>query len=284
MALQSGNYIVDTDVDNWPNGTSDADKLLTIELVEDLIERITRDYFYAKAFSEVFNGNGKDRLWLHLNPNILTITEVTLSEIVLSDVLYSFDKESIFRAALTSSQVKDIEGITLNSTDPVSVNVTGHGFVSSMVARLISVVGITPSLDNDYTVTKVDDDNYTLNGTDSSDYTGSFVSGTSSFASLAELYYLTNSRNGRFPKGTMNVAITGTYGWAVVPPAIKKAAIILARSENDGTLYTKYDDLVSDKLGDAAITRGQKTFLTGVQEADRLIRMYIRKKTLINAV
>jgi len=284
MSLQSGNYIVDTDIDNWPTGFEDADKLAVIELVEEMIEKITRDYFYNKAFTKVLNGTGKSRIWLHFNPDILGVSEVKFNEVVLEDDLYAFDKSSIFRATVTTAQLQAIEDITLSGSDPVQVDATGHGFITGQIARLISMVGITPDLAGDYGVVKIDDDALTLNGTDSSDYSGSFTSGNLIFASLAELVYQTNQQGGLFPKGTMNIEVTGTYGWVTTPRAIRQAAIILARFENDGTLYTKYDDLVSDKLGDATANRGQKTYLTGIHEADRLIRRYIRKKSLINAV
>ena len=84
-----------------------------------------------------------------------------------------------------------------------------------------------------------------------------------------------------FPKGMGNIKITGTYGWSACPVSIKRAAVILCRYENDETLYTKYDDLVSDRLGDMSQSRGQKKFLTGLMEADRLIRNYIRKRPMM---
>jgi len=279
-----GNYITDSDVDNWPTSYTDPDKLVVIELVEEMIEKLTRDCFYAKAFSVVKNGTGKSRLWLQQNPDILSVTEVKLNEVVVQDNLYAFDKSSIFQAALVTAQTQAIEGITLAGSDPVQVNATAHGFITGQVARLISMVGVTPDLAGDYGVVKLDNDALSLNGTDSSDYSGVFVSGNLIFASLSELVYQTGQRGGLFPKGTMNVSVTGTYGWVTTPRAIQQAAVIMARFENDGTLYTKYDDLVSDKLGDATANRGQKTYLTGIHEADRLIRRYIRKKSLINAV
>lgn len=279
-----GNYISDSDIDNWPSGSTDATKLVVIQLVEDIIEQLTKDYFYPKTFSKVMDGNGKTRIWLHFNPKILSVSEIKLSEVVLTDTFYSFDDDSIFRSNVSSAQTKSVEGVTLSGSSPAQIDLTSHGFVSSMTARLISMVGITPSLDGEYVVTKVSDDAYSLNGTDSSDYSGVFVSGTSVFASLAELHYHTGQPSGFFPKGNMNIEITGTYGWTTCPGMIKQAAIILARFENDETLYTKYDDFVSDKLGDAAVNRGQKQYLTGVLEADRLLKLYIRKKPLIHAV
>ena len=98
---------------------------------------------------------------------------------------------------------------------------------------------------------------------------------------LPELMLRLKYATGLFSRGQGNIKITGTYGWISCPVAIKQVAIILCRYENDGTLYTKYDDLVADKLGDMSQSRGQKKFLTGVMEADRLIRNYIRKKPMM---
>ncbi len=285
MATQSGNYFDSDDINNWPAGFSDAQKLARIQMVEASIEEVTHDYFYANAFTLTLNGNGKDQLFLGVIPDILSISELLESEVILNTNLFSFDNDSVFRAALATAQTQSIEGITLSSTDPVEVNLVGHGFITGETARLISMEGNTPSLDGEYAVTKVDDDNLTLNGTDSSDYSGSFTSGTIVFATLAELHFLTGTPQGFFPKGTMNIKITGTYGWATCPEAIKQAAIIMCRFENDGTLYNAAGDFKSEKLGDYSYTRmDTEKYLTGILQADRKLRPYIRKKAILGAV
>jgi len=265
-------------------GDSEADRQAIIDSIENLIERATHDYFYAKSFTAVLDGNAKNRMFLGLLPDILSVTEILLSEVTLSTSLFSFDTDSVFQAALTTSQCKSISDVTLSGSDPVSLEVTAHGFVTGEAGRLIQMTGITPSLDGEYGITKVDADNLTLNGTDSSDYSGSFSSGTICFATLAELHYLTGKGTGVFPKGSMNVKVTGTYGWTVCPAMVKQAAVILCRAHNDETLYTRYDDLVSDKQGDASYGRGDKAYLTGIHEADRLLQPYIRKKPIMSAV
>jgi len=279
-----GNYIDNTDVDNWPDGISNAAKLIIIRAAENMIEKLTKDYFYAKPFAIVRDGNGKNRMFLGLIPNILSVTEIKVSGVTMVTSLYAFDDDAIFRAIVSGSQCKAIEGITLSGSDPVSVNVTSHGFITGETARLISIVGFSPLMDGEFGVTKTDDDNFTLNGTDSSDYTGPFTSGTVCFATLAELHYQTGREADSFVKGLANIEIAGTYGWATCPAAIKQVAVILCRYENDGTLYTKYDDVASDRLGDASYNRADKKFLMGIHEADRLIRNYIRKKPVLCAV
>lgn len=203
----TGNYIDNTDVDNWAAGATAAEKLAIINQAEQLIESLTRDYFYSKAFSIYWDGNGQDLLVLNLQPHILTVTEILIAGIALDTSWYTCDTVSVY-------------------LDPESA--TGG----------------------------IDD---------------------------AELLFRLKTKRGLFPEGTNNIKITGTYGWASCPPAIKRAAIILCRYENDETLYTSYDDVVSDKLDDAAYSRGNKKFLTGIHEADKLIRNYIRRKPMLGA-
>ena len=200
----AGNYIDNTDVDNWDSGATAAEMLATIQRAEQLIEKITKDYFYAKAFVIYRDGQGTDYLNLKLYPDVITVTEVLLHGIELNSSWWTYDVWSVYL---------DPESATGGIDDP------------ELLLRLKGAKGI-------------------------------------------------------FSKGTNNIKITGTYGWTTTPPAIIQAAVILCRYENDGTLYTAYDDVVSDKLDDAMITRGTKKFLTGVQEADRLIRNYIRKKPI----
>jgi len=70
-----------------------------------------------------------------------------------------------------------VAGVTLSGTDPVSIEVTGHPFVTGDGVTLAGIADVTPSLAGAYTVTKVDANNFTLNSTDSSDYSGSYTSG-----------------------------------------------------------------------------------------------------------
>lgn len=187
------------------SGSSETERQEIIDRVEQLIEKITRDYFYTKAFAVYRDGNGKDKLFLKFIPHILSVSEIKLSGIVLGTDWYTFDINSVY-------------------LDPEAS--TGD--------------------------------------------------------ELPELLLRLKYKQRLFPKGQGNIKITGTYGWAICPVAIKQTAIILCRYENDETLYTKYDDLVNDKLGDMTQSRGsEKKFLTGVHEADRLICNYIRKRPMM---
>jgi len=203
-----GNYIDDTDIDNWTDGATSAEKLAVIQRAEQLIEKITKDYFYAKAFSDYWDGNGKDKLFLGLIPNILSVTEILLSGIELDSTYWTFNTTSVY-------------------LDPEVA-------IGDDYPELLLRLGHTQKL---------------------------------------------------FPKGMGNIKITGTYGWASCPPAIKRAAIMLCRYENDDTLYSAHDgNLKSEKLGDYAYTVSDNVSAkdsTGIDEVDKLLRNYIRKKPIL---
>ena len=189
------------------SGSSEADRQAIINQVEQLIESLTHDYFYSKAFVIYRNGNGQDHLLLNLQPHILTVTEILVLGVALETSWYTNDANAVYL---------DPESATGGVDDP-------------------------------------------------------------------ELMLRMKYKKGLFSRGTNNIKITGMYGWSTCPAAIKSAAIILCRYENDETLYTMYDDVVSDKLADATYSRGNKKFLTGIHEADKLIRNYIRKKPMLEA-
>jgi len=207
-----GNYVVGSDIDNWPAGMSDVIKKEIVDRAEQLIERITRDYFYSKTFVLFQDGNGKDKLFLGLIPDILTVTEIKISGVVLTASWYTFDVNSVY-------------------LDPEAL--PGGGETAELMLRL-------------------------------------------------------KYKRILFPKGMGNIKITGTYGWTACPAAIKQAAIMLCRYENDETLYTPFSgDLKSEKLGDYAYTLANNVNArnsVGIDEIDRLIKSYIRKKPMMGVV
>lgn len=71
-----------------------------------------------------------------------------------------------------------IEDITLSGSDPVSVEITDHSYLTGDTVKFASVGGTTELNGNSYTVTKTDDDNFTLDSTDSSDFTAWTSGGT----------------------------------------------------------------------------------------------------------
>jgi len=92
---------------------------------------------------------------------------------------------------------------------------------------------------------------------------------------------------GLFPRGYNNIWVIGTMGEAgAVPEAIKQAAVILGKWENDPTLYTYMGLKKSEKIGDYAYTNlatSEEGILTGVMEADTFLRLYVKRKPIVLA-
>lgn len=268
------------------SGSSTVDRQATIDRAEQLIEKLTRDYFYVKTFSIYRDGNNDDLINLNLQPNIITDT----SRLYLSDL----------------AMVQDSTTLT---------SVTG-GFTVGMIGEKIYISGGTNFISGWYEITGHTDTNTVIldstaatagNGEKGKCGMGGIVEILLSGVELSNSWWVYDTvsiyldpeaataddlpelllrlkyKQGLFPKGTGNIKITGTYGWTSCPVAIKRAAIILCRFENDETLYTMYDDVDSDKLADAAYSRGTKKFLTGIHEADKLIRNYVRNKMMLEA-
>ena len=92
---------------------------------------------------------------------------------------------------------------------------------------------------------------------------------------------------GLFPRGYNNIQVIGTMGEVgAVPEAIKQAAVILAKWENDPTLYTYMGLKKSEKIGDYAYTNliaTEADILTGIMEADTFLRLYVKRKPIVLA-
>jgi hypothetical protein len=94
--LPCGHYICADDIENWPSGTDDEEKAAIIEKMEALIEKVCKTHFYPKAFDIAINGNDKNRLFLPLSANILSVTAVYLYGILMDPSWYTWDHNSIF--------------------------------------------------------------------------------------------------------------------------------------------------------------------------------------------
>lgn len=107
---------------------------------------------------------------------------------------------------------------------------------------------------------------------------------------VAELLLRLRYNNRLFPKGMGNIKITGTYGQSTIPVRVKKAAVILCKSDNDSSLYTTYSkQLKSEKLGDYSYTLvdstgSASTSKTGIDEVDDLLKEYVRHKPELGVV
>jgi len=89
--------------------------------------------------------------------------------------------------------------------------------------------------------------------------------------------------NGYFPKGQRNVEIKGTIGHYMCPQAIKNACIILARDENDPTLYEKYE-FEKESMGRVySYDRGKEEYLSGIIECDRYLKRYVNRRPILVA-
>jgi hypothetical protein len=91
------NYAEIADVDNWPAGMEDPEKQARLDRIEETIERITKDIFYAQSFDVLVSGNGKGRLFPALPKRILTVSAVEVDSEALAAGYWSFDDFSIFR-------------------------------------------------------------------------------------------------------------------------------------------------------------------------------------------
>lgn len=89
--------------------------------------------------------------------------------------------------------------------------------------------------------------------------------------------------NGYFPKGQRNIEIKGTIGHHTCPQAIKNACIILARDENDPTLYEHYE-FEKESMGRVySYDRGGELYLSGIIECDRYLKRYINRRPILVA-
>jgi len=92
---------------------------------------------------------------------------------------------------------------------------------------------------------------------------------------------------GIFPRGYNNIWVKGVMCESgVIPEAIKQAAVVLARWENDPTLYTYTGLKKSEKIGDYSYTNLATTeadVLTGIAEADFYLRLYVKRKPVLMA-
>jgi hypothetical protein len=79
----------------------------------------------------------------------------------------------------------------------LSVEVTGHGYVTGDLIELSGVAGISPSLDDVFVVEKFNDDVFKLDGTDGADYTGPYTGGGLLVGALLLLLAALQRRSGR---------------------------------------------------------------------------------------
>lgn len=84
------------DVTNFPDTYDADDKRDAVDLEEEKIETITKDYFYSAAFDIKINGNGKSQIFVNFYPDILTVTNVYVWAIEIDSALWTYDTRSVF--------------------------------------------------------------------------------------------------------------------------------------------------------------------------------------------
>jgi len=91
-----GCYLVEADISNWPVGATEAEKQAIIDKVEDIIDKVTGTHWCSTAFDIKLNGNDKNRLFIPLHTDILTVTSILISCVELDSSWWSYDINSVF--------------------------------------------------------------------------------------------------------------------------------------------------------------------------------------------
>jgi hypothetical protein len=77
-------------------GESLTDRQAVIDRVEALVEKITYDYFYSKVFDILRSGNGRNRLYLGLKPQVLTVTTIKVKGVEIPSTEWTYDESFVF--------------------------------------------------------------------------------------------------------------------------------------------------------------------------------------------
>lgn len=367
-----GDYISDTDVDNWPLGSGDPEYKAVIDKVEQLIDKVCKTHFGSQSFDTKLNGNGKNRLFIPLHTDILTVTSVFIGCVELDSNWWAHDVNSVFLdpcigdsmwgknsvqdgdfyywkvAAPTTDLYYWIETLAGTSTinrDTAQVQVGNYSvrmdidalesqaqmrqrvsllrnrdyrlvfkYLNSEVAKTAKFMlynedlGVSLKEDGTWAIGQVWISlanvvawtNYSLDFKSHPDFANYDLYFENDTALSSSIYFdnvgiltagvaalLADITEAIFPRGYNNVQVIGTMGESgAVPEAIKQAAVILAKWENDPTLYTYTGLKKSEKMGDYSYTTlitDEAEVLTGVMQADTLLRLYIKRKAIVMA-
>ena len=201
---------------------------------------------------------------------------------------FSLQRNRSYRLAfkyLNSVAAKTAEFMLWNSVLNVSLQADGTWTAGQVYVQLANVLAWT-NYALDFT-SHADFANYKLylgnwGAASSSIYFDNIGVLTAGIATIAS-----DIAEGLFPRGYNNIWVQGTQGESdAVPEAIKQAAVILAKWENDPTLYTYIGLKKSEKIGDYAYTNlatAEADVLTGVMEADTFLRLYVKRKAILMA-
>ena len=292
-----GKYIKESDVDNWTTDTTQIEMQEIIDRVEENVEKITRDIFYPKTFHIFLDGNGKKQLFPFLNSRILSINKMSISDVEISTEDFTGDDILGSSGDYTITIIKD--GITEDyyKNDYLGIYDVSEAINYYWGARIINNTATSSGGTSIFTIEQVLPMTLSTGGDTISLITNWDWNENSIYRSkrgvshepgeLMELweFYL----NGHFPKGDRNVEVWGSMGHYTCPKQIKETCVILAKAENNSSLYSRQGfGIKSETLGDYSYSRfsaseGGKS-LTGISEADQLLKNYIRKKLTLGAV
>jgi hypothetical protein len=273
----NGQYIADSDVPNWADGATDAQKLVIIKRVENRLEKLTKDFFYPRVFGVDVNGSGSHVQNLGLFPNILSITLVKIATVTLNADYYTHDKHSIYldtSGALTLSDLRYLLRISESSplfpTGIRNVHVDGtYGWTELLsIDTIVGVFKVGETITGGSSaatavIDAVEPDGLRIKGRSATDFTDdeTITGGTSA----------------------ATAAVNSATGAVNAPPDdIKQACIMMASYENDNTLYTVYNT-GSESQGGRSYSTTENP-LTGLREVDLLIRPFVRKRIRLRNV
>ncbi len=92
----TGCYLHEGDIDNWPAGYTEAQKQAIIDKVEQIIDKVTGSHWCATAFDIKLNGNNKNRLFIPLETDILSVTQILIDCVDLDSSYWTYDINSVF--------------------------------------------------------------------------------------------------------------------------------------------------------------------------------------------
>ena len=92
----TGCYLHEDDIDNWPAGYTEAEKQAIIDKVEQIIDKVTGTHWCATAFDLKLNGNNKNRLFIPLETDILSVTGIFIDCVELDSSWWTYDINSVF--------------------------------------------------------------------------------------------------------------------------------------------------------------------------------------------
>lgn len=91
-----GCYLIEGDIDNWPDAATEAEKQAIIDKVEQIIDKVTGTHWCATAFDIKLNGNNKNRLFIPLETDILSVTSIFIDCVELDSSWWTYDINSVF--------------------------------------------------------------------------------------------------------------------------------------------------------------------------------------------